>query len=824
MHMQTRSGGNPRRRRDAVTGTIKLLEQRMATLEVKEELTEEEVQSVLRMSKLLTDASNDFKAYHFAIIDQIENDDEAAVEQKALDDHDLKVMSLIDRLAELLKKGKSSATEQVAPQPTASYTTPPPLDTRLMDRQLESMEESVGELKRAVNASGEETYALTTYLDKTKSLEGELRVLKEKILSLDDYEDRKDRASHIERDFLQLRLDISRKLTPMKKEPVPDTIGTPMMAGVNLPRIEVPKFDGNILNWRPFWEQFRAAVHDKTYLGNIDKLTYLQDAIKGGPAMYVIRGLTQTAESYDEAVKCLHERYNRPRFTHHEHVRSFLQAPAMKASNGKELRKLHDTCKQHLRAIQLADQFDLESFLTIAMELKLDEKTRLEWMKHSNDSMKTPPYTDLLKFLDVQAQHFESAMSERKSQTTSQRSFAATFDREEACVACKKGNHPLAACTKFQGLPQEERWDIIKKASLCKNCLKPGHVASNCFKPPLCKKCNRYHHTLLHMDGDFKAKGDKTVEATKVATKESEEATGKEKCHLAAASRCEQVLLMTCKLKVISEDGSSTIARALIDPGSSASYVTERLAQLLRMPRTRRNALVDGIADSTTRTRGSVHFQVSGMNDDSEKVRVQAYVLKNICKSLPLHPILPSLKWEHISDLELADPEFRFPSRVDILLGAEVFVEILRDGRRKGPPGTPSALNTCFGWVVFGKVFGSDRDVVEEANLTMERQVYIEEKDIVDTRHCFMSMVTTDKDYDFRRRRRKKRRVVQRQPHARECYEDHRTRREGFDRSRISRSTRKVGPTPRKRWGNRWVSAGGMLAPECTMSTFTIRP
>ena len=151
-------------------------------------------------------------------------------------------------------------------------------------------------------------------------------------------------------------------------------------------------------------------------------------------------------------------------------------------------------------------------------------------------------------------------------------------------------------------MPQEERWDIIKKATLCKICLKPGLVASNFFKPPLCKKCNRYHHTLLHMDGIFKAKGDKTMEATKVATKGSEEGTGKEKCHLAATSRCEQVLLMTCKLKVISEDGSSTIARASIDPGSSGSYVTERLVQLLRMPRTRRNALADGIADSTTRT------------------------------------------------------------------------------------------------------------------------------------------------------------------------------------------------------------------------------
>ena len=44
---------------------------------------------------------------------------------------------------------------------------------------------------------------------------------------------------------------------------------------------------------------------------------------------------------------------------------------------------------------------------------------------------------------------------------------------------------------------------------------------------------------------------------------------------MAALSDSEQVLLMTCKVKVIALNGSSTIARALIDPGSSTSFVHE---------------------------------------------------------------------------------------------------------------------------------------------------------------------------------------------------------------------------------------------------------
>ena len=89
-------------------------------------------------------------------------------------------------------------------------------------------------------------------------------------------------------------------------------------------------------------------------------------------------------------------------------------------------------------------------------------------------------------------------------------------------------------------------------------------------------------------------------------------------------------------------------------------------------------------------------------------------MLKKVTKDLPLHPIPLALKWDHISDLELADLEFRTPARIDLRLGAEVFASILRDGWRTGPRGTPSAVNTCLRWVLFGKI--QDCDVVDVVN------------------------------------------------------------------------------------------------------------
>ena len=42
--------------------------------------------------------------------------------------------------------------------------------------------------------------------------------------------------------------------------------------GVKLPKLEVPTFDGNILNWRSFWEQFCVSVHDRSSLSDPEKL------------------------------------------------------------------------------------------------------------------------------------------------------------------------------------------------------------------------------------------------------------------------------------------------------------------------------------------------------------------------------------------------------------------------------------------------------------------------------------------------------------------------------------------------------------------------
>ena len=59
-------------------------------------------------------------------------------------------------------------------------------------------------------------------------------------------------------------------------------------------------------------------------------------------------------------------------------------------------------------------------------------------------------------------------------------------------------------------------------------------------------------------------------------------------------------------------------------------------------------------------------------------------------------------EWNHLNGIDLADPGFGCPGKIDMLLGIDVFVDVILHGRRSGPPGTPIAFETCFGWVLAG--------------------------------------------------------------------------------------------------------------------------
>ena len=73
--------------------------------------------------------------------------------------------------------------------------------------------------------------------------------------------------------------------------------------GIKPPKNDVITFDGDIINWRRFWEQCEVSIHSRTNLTDPEKLSYLRQSLKDGPAGHVNEQLSGSGYDYAEAIE-----------------------------------------------------------------------------------------------------------------------------------------------------------------------------------------------------------------------------------------------------------------------------------------------------------------------------------------------------------------------------------------------------------------------------------------------------------------------------------------------------------------------------------------
>ena len=100
----------------------------------------------------------------------------------------------------------------------------------------------------------------------------------------------------------------------------------------------------------------------------------------------------------------------------------------------------------------------------------------------------------------------------------------------------------------------------------------------------------------------------------------------------------------------------------------------------------------------------TVQFKVSPIVCQGKTLEVTALVLRKITRDLPTEHITLDKEWAHLKDLPLADPTCGMPGCIDIIFGAEMLCDVMRQGRRCGAQGSPTAWETEFGWVLSGAV------------------------------------------------------------------------------------------------------------------------
>ena len=486
-----------------------------------------------------------------------------------------------------------------------------------------------------------------------------------------------------------------------------------------LPKMSIPSFDGDLTKWQMFWQLFETSVHSQSSLSNAEKFVYLQNALKDSTAKSLVANLSPSGDQYSEAIKCLQDRYNRPRLVLQAHTTALIECPSLKEGSSRELRRIHDTWTSHTRALKVLGATLDHVYLTTLLQMKLDRSTTYEWEKHSKSYvMDVPPLEELLEFLDFQARALEGSAVGKKTVTSGHGPFntkklspasrgtthtASTADPgSNVCVLCATERHPLYVCTKFRGMTLEDRRSMLKSNHLCFNCLRGGHFTNQCNSSSRCKKCNRPHHTLLHV-GD--RKGEANDSNAPAGSNSGSNTSPPQGVSNTTTGLHHNVLLKTCRVIVYGTDGAAAEARALLDDGSTLSLISERLASGLQLKRSKQKVAISGVAGLTTDSQYKTiaNLRISSTRANSKKMDLTAVVVPKVTCDLPINPIPFDTSWSHIDGLDLADPSFGEPGRVDLLLGIDVCMEVMCHGRRTGPKGSPSALQTEFGWVLGGK-------------------------------------------------------------------------------------------------------------------------
>lgn len=116
-------------------------------------------------------------------------------------------------------------------------------------------------------------------------------------------------------------------------------------------------------------------------------------------------------------------------------------------------------------------------------------------------------------------------------------------------------------------------------------------------------------------------------------------------------------------------DGRSVRTRALLDSGSTASFVTQKLAKSLDLEFQHINITIEGFGARPEKAppKSYVSFKVSSVRDPHDLVQVSALAFPTVTSDLPIQPIPYDPRWHHLKGLPLADPHYSKPGKIDLL-------------------------------------------------------------------------------------------------------------------------------------------------------------
>lgn len=516
-----------------------------------------------------------------------------------------------------------------------------------------------------------------------------------------------------------LRPTSPRVVSPLR-EPTPPRVtmpplesaaarGTSATDRVKLPKISLPRFQGNLMRWTAFWDSFESAIHRSDRLSEIDKFNYLRSLLEG-TAYDAIAGLSLSAANYEEALAILKKRFGNRQLIVSKHMETLLSVSAVTSDNHlRDLRRLYDQAEANVRSLR-ALGVEPESYGTMLSSVllsKLPPELRLIVIREiSADDL---DMESLLKTFEKELVARERATNavppaSRRSKPPSQPPTSALVSNTSgspACVFCEQPHSPIT-CSSVPAIDARKR--ILRNSGRCFNCLRKNHLSRNCRSTSKCKRCNGRHHTsICEKEQRGSASLARPIDLNPEATSfEPEPKTPLMVC----TGQGQTILLQTARAVIYNplKSKQTLEVRCLFDTGSQKSYLTERAMKLLKLEPTGKQTLsiaAFGAARGQTKVYQivSVGVCLKGYANTS----LSLHVVPAICEPLSCQPITASIESHgQLMSLDLADSadaNSRLP--VDVLIGCDHYWELVTGSICRSEKG-PTAIHTKLGWVLSG--------------------------------------------------------------------------------------------------------------------------
>ncbi|GFS70880.1 DUF1758 domain-containing protein [Trichonephila clavipes] len=479
------------------------------------------------------------------------------------------------------------------------------------------------------------------------------------------------------------------------------------LTSIRLPQIPLPEFSGVIAEFSNFKNQFINLISNNEQLNDSQKLYYLRASLKGEAKL-----LESPSDSFDSLFKALEDRYENKRQLIDSHVLEIINYEKIYSESAKELRALMNCINRNIRALKVLkyEQNDLSDIILINIILqKIDEESKKQF-ELSLKTAEVPTFDSIMKFLEKRSAVLENItripstkmIHKNTAMSTKAKSLVVNSKKitVKPCILCRN-SHPLYKCIAFQNMSVECRKKFVTNNKLCINCLRLYYGA--CMSKYKCtvSGCKGLHNSLLHDSAELCSAvknhtvGERGIESNSNPTRFEGQP---EVAVLTYGNKC--VLLNTFMIFVKSADGYRIKLRGLLDNASTICVMREDIAIKLGFKFKSANQSITGINGITQSSKYSANIEVSN-RDYTFARNVQFSLLPKIIDAIPVSKL-------NISDLnipasiELADSNFHMPGQIDILIGSELFFEILNPEQHYLQEGNVILQNTKFGYLVTG--------------------------------------------------------------------------------------------------------------------------